>query len=174
MFVSTTLCATRGRPLPNWIERSVRESRVNFMSRHQVAPNPSPFLAMSISGRARTPSCVAQVACSGDGSIPPLKTGKVIIVRKPLERPIGRSFENCVAVVPSGSQNVNNQMFVMILQKISRSKSQSRREKVTFDHHDEGPASCYMTFGSISWSLVHVRTLPKSFQNCSLHLQGKW
>ena len=76
MFVSTTLCATRGRPLPNWIERSVRESRVNFMSRHQVAPNPSPFLAMSISGRARTPSCVAQVACPGGGSIPSSRIGK--------------------------------------------------------------------------------------------------
>ena len=39
------LCATRGRPLPNWIERSVRESRTNFTSYHQVA-------------------------CSGAGSIP--------------------------------------------------------------------------------------------------------
>ena len=45
MFVLITLCATRGRPLPNWIERSVRGSRTNFTSCHQVA-------------------------CSGAGSIP--------------------------------------------------------------------------------------------------------
>ena len=133
------------------------------------------FLAMSSPARARTPSCVAQVACPGGGSTPPLKTGKVIIVCKPLERPIGRGFENCVAVVPSGGQNVNNQTFATTLQKpVLWPKSQFCREKATFDHQDESPASCYMTFGSISWSLVHVRTLPKSFQNCSFHLQGKW
>ena len=109
--------ATRGRPLPNWIGRSVREGRINFTSRHQVAPHPSPFLAMSSPARARTPPCVAQVACPGGGSIPSSKTGKVIVVCKPLERPIGRGFENCVAVVPSGRPDVNNQMFVMILQK---------------------------------------------------------
>ena len=82
-----------------------------------MAPNPSPFLAMLSPARARTPPCVAQVACPGGGSIPSSKTGKVIVVCKPLERPIGRGFENCVAVVSSGRPDVNNRMFVMILQK---------------------------------------------------------
>ena len=76
-------CATRGRPLPNWIERSVRESRTNFTSCHQVA-------------------------CSGVGSIPLLKTGKVTVVCDSSERSAGRGFENCVAVVSSGRPDVNN------------------------------------------------------------------
>ena len=151
--------------------------RAALISRHATRwPRIRPhFLAMSSSVRARTPSCVAQVACPGGGSTPPLKTGKVTTVCKPLERPIGRGFENCVAVVPSGSQNVNNQTFVTTLQKyILRPKLQFCREKVTFDHQDESPDFRYMTFGSISWSLVHVRTLPKSFKNRSFDFQGKW
>ena len=92
MFVLITLCATRGRPLPNWIERSVRGSRTNFTSCHQVA-------------------------CSGAGSIPFLKTGKLPAVRDSSERSAGRGFENCVAVVSSGRPDVNNRMFVVILQR---------------------------------------------------------
>ena len=92
MLVSITFCATRGRPLPNWIERSVRESRTSFMSCHQVA-------------------------CSDAGSIPLLKTGKVTVVCDSSERSAGRGFENCVAVVSSGRPDVNNRMFVVILQR---------------------------------------------------------
>ena len=56
-----------------------------------------------------------------------------VVVCKPSKRSIGRGFENCVVVVPSGSQNVNNQMFVMNLQKnILQLKSQFCREKVSF------------------------------------------
>ena len=93
MFVSIMLCATRGRPLPNWIERSVRESRTNFTSYHQVA-------------------------CSGAGSIPLFcKTVKVTVVCDSSERSAGRGFENFIAVVSSGRPEVNNRMFVVILQR---------------------------------------------------------
>ena len=92
MLVLITFCATRGRPLPNWIERSVRESRTNFTSCHQVA-------------------------CSGVGSIPLLKIGKVTVVCDSSERSAGRGFENCAVVVSSGRPDVNNRMIVVILQR---------------------------------------------------------
>ena len=92
MFVVIILCATRGRPVPNWIERSVRKSRTNFTSCHQVAR-------------------------SGVGSIPLLKIEKVIAVSDSSERSAGRGLENCVAVVLSGRPEVNNRTFVVILQR---------------------------------------------------------
>ena len=92
MFVSITLRATRGRPVPNWIERSVCKSRTNFTSCHQVAR-------------------------SGAGSIPLLKIEKVTAVRDSPERSAGRGPVNCVADVSSGRSEVNNRTFVVISQR---------------------------------------------------------
>ena len=124
MFVSVTLCATRGRPVPNWIERSVRKSRTNFTSCHQVAR-------------------------SGAGSIPLLKIEKVTAVRSigtiGWSRP--RELRSCCFVGKARSKQPNV-CRDLAEKNILQFRSQIHRKKVTPDH-DESSASCYMTFGSI-------------------------